>query len=57
VRQAPRGTVVDRVRSSAGTVELVSGGGPLLIANLRSPSGALLYSLGFSYPAVLPSYA
>jgi hypothetical protein len=55
-KHAPRGSVVDRVTSSKGSVELVSGGGPLLIANLRSPGGELLYSLGFSYPAVLPTY-
>jgi hypothetical protein len=54
--RAPRGTVLDRVRSPAGSVELVSGGGPLLIANFRSRDGEVAYSLGFSYPAVLPTY-
>ena len=56
-RQAPRGTVIDRVDSRAGSVELVSGGGPLLIANVYSRNHELEYSLGFHYPAALPSYA
>jgi hypothetical protein len=37
-------------------VELVSGGGPLFVANVYTPSGGLEYSLGFAYPAVLPTY-
>jgi hypothetical protein len=48
--------VVDRAASSKGSVELLSVGGPLFVANVYGPGHRLSYSLGFAYPAVPPTY-
>jgi hypothetical protein len=51
---APR--VIDTTRSGAGSVELLSAGGPLYVANVYGPDRRLRYSLGFAYPSPPPLF-
>jgi hypothetical protein len=53
---AKPGALVDTKASETGTIEVIAVGGPLFVANIYSAGHELLYSLGFSYPAIPPLY-